>query len=41
MSVTTTYTHCCESSHNDVQDEPCHDAPIWGGAPSMPATTST
>ena len=37
MSVTTTYTHWGESSHNDVQDEPCHDAPIWGGALSMPS----
>ena len=35
MSVTTTYTHWGESSHNDGQDEPCHDGPIWGGAPSL------
>lgn len=35
MSVTTTCPNWCESSHNDGQDEPCHDGPIWGSAPSM------
>jgi hypothetical protein len=35
MSITTTCPNWCESSHSDGQDEPCHDGPIWGGAPSM------
>ena len=35
MSITITCPHGCESSHSDGQDEPRHDGPIWGGAPSM------
>ncbi len=36
MSVTITCPHGCEPSQRDGQVEPCHDGPIWGGAPSMP-----
>ena len=34
MSVTTTYPNWRESSHSDSQNEPSHDRPIWGLAPS-------
>ena len=35
MSVTTTCAHWCETSHNDGQDEPCHDGPVWGATLSV------
>jgi hypothetical protein len=31
-----TCTNWRESSHSDGQDEPCHDGPIWGSAPTIP-----
>jgi hypothetical protein len=34
MNVTSTCPNWRESRHSEGQDEPCHDGPICGGAPS-------